>query len=278
MQKKVGVQAFFPAKKENGHWGRKFYQPKWTSTHYSLVDLKNLSISQNNPEIRQTLCMILQNEKGQDGGINPSGTINNSDVCLNGMVLNYSSYFGIHEEELQSIVDFLISQHMKDGGFNCHNNRKGAQHSSLHSTLSVAEGILEYSKNGYKYRLNELKKAEDGYREFILQPKLFRSDRTGDIIDNKMVMLSYPSRWRYDILRALDYFQYSGPEYETRMDDAINVLLKKRRNDGTWPLQAKHPGQTNFEMEQTGKPSRWNTLRAWRVLKHFQITDKSSKN
>lgn len=264
---------FLSRRLENGHWGRGFYQPKWTSTHYTLLDLKNLSISPNNPEIKQTLYMIFKNEKGQDGGINPSGTIKNSDVCLNGMVLNYSSYFGVNETELKSIVDFLISQQMKDGGFNCHSNRKGAVHSSLHTTLSVAEGIFEYLKNGYKYRISELQKAEQESREFILQHRLFKSDRTGEIINKKMLMLSYPSRWRYDILRALDYFQFAGVDYDNRMDNVIEVLLKKRRKDGKWPLQTKHPGQTHFDMEKSGEPSRWNTLRALRVLKHFGIKD-----
>lgn len=259
--------------KGNGHWGRKFYQPKWTSTHYTLLDLKNLGISPKNPKIRRTIIMLLEQEKGEDGGINPSGTIKNSDVCLNGMVLNYSSYFRVNETELKSIVDFLISQQMKDGGFNCHSNRKGAVHSSLHTTLSVAEGIFEYLKNGYKYRISELQKAEQESREFILQHRLFKSDRTGEIINKKMLMLSYPSRWRYDILRALDYFKFAGVDYDNRIDNAIEVLLKKRRKDGKWPLQTKHPGQTHFDMEEVGKPSRWNTLRALRVLGHFRIND-----
>ena len=97
--------------------------------------------------------------------------------------------------------------------------------------------------------------------------------RTGNIIDKKMLMLSYPSRWRYDILRAMAYFRLAGIEYDSRMDDAINVLLKKRRADGRWPVQARHPGQTHFYMEKTGKPSRWNTLRVLRVLKYLEISD-----
>ena len=86
-------------------------------------------------------------------------------------------------------------------------------------------------------------------------------------------MLSYPSRWRYDILRALDYFHLAEVKYDSRMYDAIDVLLKKRRADNKWPVQARHPGQTHFDMEKTGKPSRWNTLRALRVLKHFKVEE-----
>ena len=266
--------AFLTCRNQDGHWGRKYYQPKWTSTHYTLLDLKNLGIDPDITEIQETLKMVLEQEKGEDGGINPSSTIKVSDVCLNGMVLNYAAYFGAEEKLLKSIVDFILLQQMKDGGFNCNFNRKGAVHSSLHSTLSVIEGIAEYAKGGYKYRLRELQSVEKDSREFILQHRLFRSDRTGKIIDPKMLMLSYPSRWRYDILRALDYFQSAGMQYEPRMNEAIAILQEKRKVDGTWPLQTRHAGRTHFEMEKVGKSSRWNTLRALRVLKHFGLKTK----
>lgn len=261
---------FLSHRNENGHWGRGFYQPKWTSTHYTVLDLKNLGISPNTKEIIKTIEIVLQQHKGRDGGVNPSKTIKNSDICINGMFLNYACYFKIHEDSLKSIVDFLLDSQMGDGGFNCQSNRGGAVHSSLHSTISVLEGFLEYSSNGYKYRLSELTHIEPEAREFILQHKMFRSDKTNEIKDKKMLMLSYPSRWRYDILRALDYFQFASIRYEPRMQDALDILMKKRHKDETWPLQAKHPGQTHFDMEKTGKPSRWNTLRALRVLNHFQ--------
>lgn len=260
---------FLSHRNEHGHWGRGFYQPKWTSTHYTVLDLKNLGISPDTKEIIKTIEIVLNRHRGRDGGVNPSKTINNSDICINGMFLNYACYFKIHEDSLKSIVDFLLDSQMGDGGFNCQSNRGGAVHSSLHSTISVLEGFLEYSSNGYKYRLSELTRIEPEAREFILQHNMFRSDKTNEIIDKKMLMLSYPSRWRYDILRALDYFQFASIRYDPRMQDALDILMKKRRRDKTWPLQAKHPGQTHFDMEKTGKPSRWNTLRALRVLNHF---------
>jgi hypothetical protein len=263
---------FLGFRKSEGHWGQRFYQPKWTSTHYTVLDLKHLAISPENKEIRQSIEQVLDNLKGPDGGIFPIGAERKSDVCVNGMFLNYASYFGVKQDDLKSIVDFLLAEHMPDGGFNCYSNRKGARHSSLHSTISVLEGILEYANQGNTYRLNELQEAAAEARSFLLQHRLFRSDRTGKIIDRKTLMLSYPSRWRYDILRALDYFQFAGIHYDPRMQDALDVLIKKRRKDARWPVQARHPGQTHFEMEKTGGPSRWNTLRALRVLNHFGLT------
>lgn len=131
----------------NGYWGKGFYQPKWTSTHYTLLELRYLEISPDIKEIKQSLALLVKNEKGQDGGINPSGTIDKSDLCINRMFLNYASYFKIPEKELESVIDFIIANVMPNGGFNCHSNRKGARHSSLYTTLSIAEGINEFVNN-----------------------------------------------------------------------------------------------------------------------------------
>ncbi len=260
---------FLSQQKEGGHWGDGYYRLKWISTHYTVLDLKNLGIDPDQPAIRETLAKVLNEHKGSDGGINPAVTIPESDICLNGMFLNFASYFKMPGAQLESIVDFILAQQMPDGGFNCNFNRQGAVHSSLHSTLSLLEGFLEYRRNGYLYRLAELDEIAVNAREFILQHRLYKSDKTGEIINKRFLMLTYPSRWFYDILRALDYFQSAGIPYDPRMGDALDVLRKKRRNDGTWPVQAPHSGKVHFQMEETGKPSRWNTLRAMRVMKAY---------
>lgn len=275
LQKQIATEGwgaqFLSKQKPDGHWGQKFYQPKWISTHYTLLDLKNLCIAQDHSKLKSTIEMVADTEKGPDGGVLPIGTTKSSDVCVNGMFLNYAAYFNLQEEKLQSVVDFILSQYMPDGGFNCHSNRIGAIHSSLHTTLSVLEGITEYQRNGYTYRESEIEKAKQSSMEFILMHRLFLSDHTGKIIKKDFLKLAYPGRWRYDILRALDYFQYAQVPWDERMSNAIEVLLKKRNKDRTWKLAAKHPGQVHFEMEKAGRSSRWNTLRALRVLKHFKI-------
>ncbi len=262
---------YLSKRKPDGHWGQKFYQPKWTSTHYTLIDLRNLCIASDNELIRESIAIILQNEKAKDGGILPTGTNQVSDQCINGMFLNYASYFKTNEKDLKSVVDCILTQLMPDGGFNCRLNRSGARHSSLHTTLSVLEGLTEYENNGYTYLLSEVQKAIRSSQEFILLHQFYLSDRTGEIINKDFLRLSYPRRWRYDILSALDYFQNAKVTWDTRMQPAIEFLLQKQNKDGTWNVQAKHPGQTHFDMEKAGKPSRWNTLRAMRVLKHFNL-------
>lgn len=260
---------FLAARRPDGHWGRGFYQPKWTSTHYTLLDLKHLGVAPDHPQIRESVAYVLVHHKGADGGVNPSRTIPQSDICVCGMALNYACYFGAAPELLASVVDYILAQQMADGGFNCERDRFGARHSSLHSTISVLEGIAEYLANGYTYRAAELDAVARQAQEFVLQHRLFRSDRTGAIINPGFLLLSYPSRWYYDILRGLDYFRGVGAADDPRMQDALDVLRQKRRKDGAWPLQANHPGQVHFDMETPGQPSRWNTLRALRVLRRL---------
>jgi len=263
---------FMEKQNPSGHWGMRFYQPKWISTHYTLLDLRGVEIDPSDA-ISNTINIILAENKSADGGINPARTILQSDVCVNGMFLNYACYFGVEQEKLKSIIDFIILQHMPDGGFNCQYNMGGAVHSSLHSTISVLEGITEYINQGYVYKANELVAIKLKAIEFMLQHRLYKSDRTGKIIRKSFIMLSYPSRWYYDILRALDYLRYANIPYDPRMQDAIDIIIKKRSKDGTWKVQAKHAGEVHFDMEQTGAPSRWNTLRALRVLKYYGVEE-----
>jgi hypothetical protein len=259
------------ARQPDGHWGDRFYQPKWTSSHYTLLDLRNLCVIPDHPLIQESIAKIAREEKSPDGGVNPAQSIAQSDVCVNGMFLNYAAYFQTDETYLRSVIDFLLKEQMADGGWNCRSNRSGAVHSSLHSTISTLEGITEYLENGYTYRRKELEIAVAKGVEFILLHRVFLSDRTGKVIHPAFLKMPYPCRWKYDFLRALDYFQRAAIQWDERLQPALDLLLEKRNQDGTWNLNAKHPGQVHIEMEKAGKPSRWNTLRAIRVLKHFEV-------
>lgn len=273
LRKKIALEGWgfrlMSQRNQQGSWGQDYYQPKWICTHYTLLDLKNLQIDPKNKTIRDILDKVFLNEKGPDGGILPIGGVKKSDVCVNGMALNFASYFGQNQNDLISVIDFILCQKMPDGGFNCQSNRQGADHSSLHSTLSVLEGLLEYQRNGYSYRIDEVIDAKKAAEEFIFMHRFYKSDKTGLVIHPNFLKLYYPSRWYYDILRALDYCRDGGLPYDQRMQDALDVLRNKRNKEGTWNLAAQHPGKVHFEMEKAGNPSRWNTLRALRVLKFY---------
>lgn len=258
------------ARNSTGHWGRDFYQVKWISSHYTLLDLRYLEIEPVEP-ILETLWLIVDRCKSRDGSINESHSMKSGDVCINGMFLNYASFFGMPESVLKYLVDFLLDNVMSDGGFNCVGHSKGAVHSSMHTTISVLEGIWEYQKAGHSYRVTDLKKVKKDAEAFLMIHQLFKSDHTGEIIDKRWSMLSFPSRWRYDVLRGLVYFTDAGTSYDVRMAGALDLLISKRLRDGSWPVQCKHQGLVHFDMERTGNSSRINTLRALRVLNAFEV-------
>jgi len=263
------------ARGANGHWGRGFYQPKWTSSHYALLELKNLGLPQLTPAPRETAALILAEEKGRDGGLNPSRSIPQSDVCVNGMALNYLSYFGAPADHLESIVDFILGQRMPDGGFNCRSNRSGATHSSVHTSVSVIEGVTEYLRHGHPYRSDELSAAAASSVEFLLRHRLFRSERTGGPIDPEFTRLHHPARWHFDILRGLDAMADAGVAHDPRMADALEILRGRRRSDGRWAAGRAYPGQTHLPPSRAGQPDRWVTLIALRVLGSYPEADQN---
>lgn len=263
---------FLKCRNPNGSWGQHFYQPKWISSHYTLLDLKNLAIAPDHKLIRESIHNIATSVKRAEGGIYPISSEQKCDICVNGMFLNYACYFGEPEEQLRSIIDFILNEQMPDGGFNCQKNRQGARHSSLHSTLSVLEGIEEYLANGYRHCAKELRLAAEQAREFILLHRFFKSDHTGQIIQKDFLKLTFPPRWKYNILRALDHFRTANVPWDERMSDALEVIVSKRNTDGRWPVVAAHSGKVHFTMEKPRDPSRWNTLIALRVFKFYHAT------
>jgi hypothetical protein len=240
------------------------YHPKWTSTTYTMMLLRDFGLCAVNRQARTACALLLDGGLQRDGGIN-YGWRGRSETCITGMVLSLLSYFQDDDSRLDTLADYLLGQQMPDGGWNCRRDL-GATHSSVHTTISALEGLRLYEL--YRQRdVETVRTAQARGREFLLVHRLFRSHRTGDIIKPIFLRFSFPPRWRYDILRALDYFQAVNAPRDQRLADAIDIVREKQRQDGRWPLENSYKGKTYFQLERLGGPSRWNTLRALRVLK-----------
>jgi hypothetical protein len=243
------------------------YSPKWISTTYTMLLLRDAGLPATNRQARKACGLLLDEGLQRDGGIN-YGWWGKSETCITGMVLSILSYFEYDDDRLDTLADHLLRQQMPDGGWNCR-RRFGATHSSVHTTISVLEGLRFYELHcGRKVR--PIRAAQRRGREFLLVHRLFRSQRTGDIIKPIFLRFSFPPRWHYDILRALDYFQAVNAPRDQRLGEAIDIVRSTQREDGRWTLQNRYRGKTYFELERLGAPSRWNTLRALRVLKWWE--------
>ncbi|HKB04343.1 MAG TPA: hypothetical protein VKD90_19115 [Gemmataceae bacterium] len=244
------------------------YSPKWISTTYTMLLLRDFGLPATHRQAHKACTLLLDRGLERDGGINYGmwGRMwGRSETCVTGMVLSVLSYFGHDDDRLDTVAEHLLGQQMADGGWNCR-RPYGATHSSVHTTISVLEG-LRYHEQNRGHNRRAVRAAQARGREFLLMHRLFRSDRTGEVIKPVFTRFAFPPRWHYDILRALDYFQSVNAPRDDRLAEAIGIVESTRRPDGRWPLQHRWKGKTYFELERVGAPSRWNTLRALRILK-----------
>lgn len=261
--------AILAARRPDGHWGRGFYQPKWTSTHYTLLELRGLGVAPTLPACRDAVALCLA-ERGGDGGVNPSGTIAHSDVCVNGMFLAIAAYFGAPGDALAGIVDFILGQQVADGGFNCRSNRdRGVRVGSVHTTASVIEGLTEYLRAGYGHRSDAVRAARADAVECLLARRLYQVRATGEPIHPEVVKLHHPARWHFDVLRGLDVLRDAGVAPDERLAPAVAVLRERRRPDGRWAANRGFAGETHVTYPRAGQPNRWVTLAALRVLRAY---------
>jgi hypothetical protein len=247
----------------DGRWAGGLYSPKWTSTTYTLLLLRAMGLSPQTDAARQSAQVLLDQGDWVDGGVVfwRSGQV---DLCVVGLVLSIAAYFELPDTRVGDLVDVLSRHQAGDGSW-----RDGLQdvsHRPFHVAIAALEGLAEYQRHRPVANPEVTAMMAAGH-EFLLHHRLFRSVADGGVIDPAWTRFSFPPHWHYDVLRALDHLNSVGVQHEVRLNDALDLLVSRRRPDGTWPLQSRHPGRTWFDLETVGGPSRWNTLRALRVLR-----------
>jgi hypothetical protein len=234
----------------------------WTSTFPTLTLLRDFGVDPDAAQIRETIALVRDNCRWEHAG-QPffAGEV---EPCINGRTVAIGAYFGV---DVGEIVARLLGEQLADGGWNCE-AENGSVRSSFHTTLCVLEGLLEHERATGGSASSVA--ARRGGEEYLLQRRLFRRLSTGEVADPDWLRFSFPTWWHYDVLWALDYFRAAADEPDPRMTEAADLVRSKQREDGTWPLENTHRGAVHFPMEDgDGEPSRWNTLRALRVLKWY---------
>ena len=236
-----------------GRWTPRLYGKKWISTTYTMALLRRMGLPRDDPRAIKS-CILFLDER--------VGTLRRSEQCVASMVLALLYWFAVEDERRDPLIGYLLDRQLADGGWNCN---IASSHGSFHTSSSALEA-LRVCADAIDGDVGEIEAAEARGRDFFLRHHLFRSHRTGDVVSDRFLRLSFPPRWHFDVLRGLDYFWSAAALTDDRLQDAVDVVEKKRLADGRWPLQQRYPGETWFEMEEVGQPSRWNTLRAMRVL------------
>jgi hypothetical protein len=254
----LGLQA------PDGHWGGATFTRGWTSTFYSLVLLRDLGIEPSSEPARRALRLVdARVDWGEEFGRSRffEGEV---EPCINGRVLALGAYFG---EPSAALLDRLLGAQLEDGGWNC--KAPPSTRSSFHTTICVLEGLHAFECAFGA--IPAVTSARLRAHEYLLERRLLRSLSTGAVLSPDWQVFSYPFYWHYDLLRGLDYLRAADIARDERAAEAIARVEGKRRADGKWLAESPHPGAVHFAMEcAEGEASRWNTLRAMRVLAWWQ--------
>jgi hypothetical protein len=255
--------ALFPARWFELDRSRRPKGQPWTATAYSLVALHDFGVDPDAENVRAAVAQVREHCRWEHAG-QPffEGEV---EPCINGMVVALGAYF---DQDVDGVVSRLVGEQLEDGGWNCE-VENGSVRSSFNTTIRVLEGLLEHERatGGSAESIAARRRAE----EYLLERKLSRRKSTGAVADPAWLQFSFPTRWHYDVLRGLEYFRAAGDPPDPRVDEAMELLRSKQQTDGRWLLENTHPGPVHFALEDgDGRPSRWNTLRAMRVLRWYE--------
>ncbi len=245
----------------DGRWASGVYTPKWTSTTYTLLLLRDMGLAPGNPQAQRACRLLFDTGFWSDGGINLfPRSWKFSETCVTAIVLSVARWFGLDDPRLDRVSEHLVAAQMADGGWNCRATPGfgHATHGSFHTTILVLEALLGWPGGAQARARGE---------EFLLVHRLFRSHRTGKVAKDEFTRLHFPPRWHYDVLRGLDYLRAANAPHDPRLADALELVGSRRQATGMWLLPKGYTGRVFFELEETGQASRWNTLGALRVLR-----------
>ncbi|HEX8220048.1 MAG TPA: hypothetical protein VF914_12675 [Chloroflexia bacterium] len=265
----------------DGSWAGVAWNHGWDSTMHVLSLLREMGLDPASDKARRAVDLVREHVRWQgwdlDGtwrGLDYEGApffAGEVEPCINGQVAASGAYFG---QDVRRIIDRLLREQLPDGGWNCE-AENGSTRSSFNTTICVLEALLEYELAGAAGgRSAEVTEARLRGQEYLLERGLLRRRTTGEIIDPAWTRFSFPTWWHYDVLRGLEYLRRAGATPDERVSEAIALVESKREGDGRWPLDNQHPGRMAVEVDEgEGHPSRWNTLRALRVLDWYSGRD-----
>ena len=275
----------------DGRWGGVAWNRGWDSTMHVLTLLREFGLDPASAEARRAVGLVRDRVAWQGWGPKDGraevwdaryGTewegrpffAGEVEPCINGQVAASGAYFG---QDVRGLVDRLLAEQLPDGGWNCE-TENGSTRSSFNTTICVLEALLEHELAfGSSPDVAEVAAARLRGQEYLLERRLFRRRSTGEVIERdrkggaNWTRFAFPTWWHYDVLRGLDYLRRAGATPDDRVAEAIELVASKRDADGRWPLETRYPGNMPVELDDgEGRPSRWITLRALRVLRWYQ--------
>jgi hypothetical protein len=240
---------------------------RWTGSVWTLLLLVACGLPEGHPSARAPVERLLDRFMPPGEAVDGAFLLKRVDLCHLGFWLGLGAHVLGDDPRLTGLGESVLSAQNEDGGWNCQmRNYPERRHSSFNTTFNVLENLRIGAARG-AISARALQRAEARAAEFMLAHRMYRSDKTGKVVAERFTHLTYPWHWHYKVLRGLDYLRLTAAIHDPRLDDPLELLRNQRKPNGRWPLQKRIPGTLLVEMERPGGESRWNTLRALRVLR-----------
>jgi hypothetical protein len=257
------VAEFLTRQGRDGEWPT----GRWTGSVWTLLLLVACGLPEGHPSARAPVERLLDRFMPPGEAVDGAFLLKRVDLCHLGFWLGLGAHVLGDDPRLTGLGESVLSAQNEDGGWNCQmRNYPERRHSSFNTTFNVLENLRIGAARG-AISARALQRAEARAAEFMLAHRMYRSDKTGKVVAERFTHLTYPWHWHYKVLRGLDYLRLTAAIHDPRLDDPLELLRNQRKPNGRWPLQKRIPGTLLVEMERPGGESRWNTLRALRVLR-----------
>jgi hypothetical protein len=300
------ISRILQKQKPEGYWEEpdKPYIPKYKSSYWQIMTLGHLGIDKSDERVRKGCEYIyrFQSEEGSFSSVTLQQALGEYEwlrkkgnelptpnqwasflvfehqySCLTGNMAAALIRIGYGDDErVRKALNWLVKIQNKDGGWLCpywkaHINDK---HGCFYGTICPLEAFSEVKKENLT---EEMKETIEKGAEFLLMHHLFKADHHDyRVINQSWLKLGFPWFYGYNILRGLDVLTKLGYLEDKRLNDAVEILLQKRQSNGTWILESAPIGRMQTNIEAKGKPSKWITLIALRVLKRLDLSKAES--
>ncbi|MDH5481267.1 MAG: nitrogen fixation protein NifH [Candidatus Bathyarchaeota archaeon] len=306
--KSTVVQKILQKQNREGYWQEPSepYHPKYKSSYWQIMTLSQLGIDKTDKRVGKACEYIFQFQL-KEGGFSSHTQLTASKEydwllkkgkklsprdefvqsimfehqysCLTGNMVAALIRMGYaNDQRVAKALEWLLEIQNSDGGWLCPYWRAHVRdkHGCFHGTICPLEAFSEVPN---KNLTKKMKQTIERGAEFLLMHRLFKADHHNyKVINKSWLQLSFPWFYGYNILRGLDVLTKLGYIKDERLNDAVEILFQKRQKDGTWILENAPIGRMQTNIEAKGKPSKWITLIAMRVLKRLYSTDSNAHN
>jgi hypothetical protein len=260
------------------------YGPKYTGTVWQVIFLDQLGADPQNSQVQAACEYVLSHSQAGSGGFAASSVGAEKPPppslvihCLNGNLLRALIGLGrLDDERVRRSIEWQAAAVTGEGairfnalvpgpGFRCGAN--GGEPCAWGATKVV----LGLARIPPERREPSVQRALAAAVAFLLSRDPAKADYPMGFGNTRpsgsWFRLGFPSGYVADVLQVLEACCEAGAAADPRLNSAFEWLRAQADGSGRWTNRYSYAGKLTADIDEPGRPSRWVTLRACRVLR-----------